>query len=149
MKVIIVYASMTGNTKQMARLIAEGIKEKGVEVEVKDSFELLANELLPYDGILLGSYTYGEGEIPWEMADLHEEVQDLDLEGKAVAAFGSGDTSYLHFARAVDILEKIMQQQGATFMQPGLKIEGMPENEEEQQCKQFGVKFAEGLLKNS
>jgi hypothetical protein len=35
-KVLIVYYSRTGNTRQMAKLVAEGIRAEGIEVETKD-----------------------------------------------------------------------------------------------------------------
>jgi len=35
-KAIIIYYSRSGNTKQMAQLVAEGFKKEGVDVTVKD-----------------------------------------------------------------------------------------------------------------
>ena len=35
-KVIMVFASMTGNTEEMAEAIAQGVRDQGVELDVKE-----------------------------------------------------------------------------------------------------------------
>jgi flavodoxin len=57
-KVLVVYYSRTGNTKKMALGIEEGIREEGVDVVVKDVKDIKVEELLEYDGIIIGSPTY-------------------------------------------------------------------------------------------
>ncbi len=63
-KVIMVFTSMTGNTEEMAEAIAQGVREQGVELDVKEVLDATATELEQYDGILLGAYTWGDGELP-------------------------------------------------------------------------------------
>ncbi|MCK4313686.1 NAD(P)H-dependent oxidoreductase, partial [Candidatus Bathyarchaeota archaeon] len=59
LKVLVIYYSRSGNTKNMAELIAEGVKaEKDVEVEVKAVQETRVEELIEADGIVIGSPTY-------------------------------------------------------------------------------------------
>jgi flavodoxin I len=65
-----------------------------------------AEVLLQYDGILLGSYTWGDGELPFEAEDFYDQFDDLDLNGKVVGCFGSGDHAYPHFCAAVDIFQQ-------------------------------------------
>ena len=50
-------------------------------------------------------------------------------------AFGSGDTSYEHFARAVDILEEALKTQGCEMIIKGLKVDSWSEDEEEIKTK--------------
>lgn len=59
MKVIVVFASMTGNTEEMAEAVAEGIREEGAKAVLKDVFDTNASELAGYDAVLLGAYTWG------------------------------------------------------------------------------------------
>ena len=51
------------------------------------------------------------------------------------AAFGSGDTSYENFARAVDILEDALKTQGCEIIINGLKVDSWSEDEEEIETK--------------
>jgi len=48
-KILVVFASMTGNTEEIADLIAEGIQSTGGEVELKQAMDCDADTLLEYD----------------------------------------------------------------------------------------------------
>jgi len=146
MNCIIVYTSMTGNTEEMAMRISQGLYESNIHVVVKDSFLTSPDELLHYDGIILGSYTWNDGDLPDEFIDFYEEMGKLDLSGKKTATFGSGDSTYTDFCRAVDILKERCQELGAENILPGLKIEDTPLDVEIDQCREFGKKFAQGLM---
>ncbi|TGV10056.1 flavodoxin, partial [Mesorhizobium sp. M00.F.Ca.ET.186.01.1.1] len=95
-RILMVYASMTGNTQEIAEAIAEGIRSTGKELEIKEVMDATAKELEDYDGILLGAYTWGDGDLPDECLDFYEEMDDIDLTGKKVVAFGSCDSAYEH-----------------------------------------------------
>jgi flavodoxin len=76
-RVLVAYYSGTGNTEQMARYIAEGVRIAGHEAEVKSVAEIkMEKDLLGYDGYIFGCPTY------------HLNIPDpfkkfLDLAGKA------------------------------------------------------------------
>lgn len=140
---ILVFASMTGNTEEIAQLVAKGVREAGVDLTIRELPAGEPQELEQYDGILLGSYTYGDGDLADEFMDFYDDMNGLNLEGKIAAVFGSGDTAYEQFCVAVDILSEKLQECGATIVQQGLKIELAPEDEE--LCMQFGKSFAEKL----
>jgi flavodoxin I len=137
MKTIVVYASMTGHTERIARTIAKKLTECGEDVEVKDAIETYADELISYERILIGSYTWGDGDLPDELMDFYEELKKTDLSGKIGAVFGAGDSTYTHFARAVDLLENTLTQQGCTILQKGLKVDQSNDAELEEECKAF------------
>ncbi|MNW24196.1 Flavodoxin [compost metagenome] len=143
MKVIIVYASMTGNTEEIAELIAEGVRQEGHEAVLKESHECSASELLEYDGYIMGLYTWGDGELPDEFEDLFEELDEVDLAGTRTALFGSGDTSYAEFCGAVDLLEKKLKERGATVAQESLKLEFNPRDDEKETCRSFGRQYVQ------
>ena len=64
-KMILIYASMGGNTEMIAEEVANGVRQEGEEIEVIDIMDgIEASVLENYDGILLGSYTWGDGELP-------------------------------------------------------------------------------------
>lgn len=140
-KVILVFASMTGNTEEISKLVAKGVEETGVSLTVRELPKGEASELEEYDGIILGSYTYGDGELADEFMDFYDDMENVDLTGKVAAVFGSGDTAYPKFCEAVDILSNKLTERGAVIVQDGLKIELAPEDEEI--CVNFGREFGE------
>ncbi|MCM2533927.1 flavodoxin [Neobacillus pocheonensis] len=142
---LIVYASMSGNTEELAQLIGEGINQAGVTVEIKDILMSDVVELKEYDGILLGAYTWGDGDLPDEFLDFYEEMNSLDFKGKMAAAFGSCDSSYDHWGRAVDILSNKLVELGAEVVLDGLKIDLAPTDSEKEQCIQFGQSFGKKM----
>ncbi|WP_206093408.1 flavodoxin [Paenibacillus yonginensis] len=144
-KILIVYASLTGNTEEIAELIAEGIQAAGSEVVLKMVDECSAVELLKYDAFMLGAYTWGGGELPDEFLDFVEELEELDLQGRPAAVFGSGDTGYPIYCGAVDELEDRLKAWGAALVQGGLKIEYGPSQEEKGKCRDFGRTFVQSL----
>ena len=141
-KLIMIVASMTGNTQEMSTFIAEGINEEGLELEVKEVFDANASELEAYDGILLGAYTWGDGELPDEFLDFYDDMDKLNLEGKKAAVFGSCDSSYEKYGAAVDTLIEKLKELGAEVVQEGLKVELAPSSNEAEICKNFGKTFA-------
>ena len=146
MNCIVVYTSMTGNTEEIAMRISQGLYESNIHVVVKDSFLINPEELLNYDGIIMGSYTWNDGDLPDELVDFYDEMGTLDFTGKKTATFGSGDTTYTDFCKAVDILKDRFQELGAVNILPGLKIENSPFEGEIDRCREFGKKFADALV---
>lgn len=145
-KVLLVFASMTGNTEEMADSIAAGLTDAGLVVVQKSVMDANASEMLEYDGVVLGAYTWGDGELPDEFLDFYEEMDEVALDGLPAAVFGSADSSYPLFGAAVDILIAKLKEIGATVEQEGLKIELCPSADEKEHCKAFGATFAEVLV---
>ncbi|MBQ9637748.1 MAG: flavodoxin FldA [Prevotella sp.] len=86
-KTIIVYGSTTGSCQEFAEKIAAKL---GVE-DVKNVSEIDADTLAAYDNLLLGTSTWGAGELQDDWYDGVETVKAVDLSGKTVALFGCGD----------------------------------------------------------
>ncbi|WP_422388408.1 flavodoxin [Bacillus altitudinis] len=132
---------MSGNTEAMADLIEKGLKEAGASVDRHEAMDIDAELLHDYSHILLGAYTWGDGDLPDDFIDLYEEMEELDLAGKAFAVFGSGDTSYEHFCGAVDLIEEKVKELGGDIVLPSIKIELNPEGNEEEELISFGRQF--------
>ncbi|MGO4887619.1 flavodoxin [Anaerobacillus sp. MEB173] len=143
--VLMVYASMTGNTEQMADLIEEGLKSEGIELDRYEVSDIDADRLNEYDSFILGAYTWGEGELPDEFLDFYDDMAGIDLSDKHCAVFGSGSTSYEVYCGAVDLLESMIEEKGGTLIVPGLKVEMFPEDEDEDRCKSFGTEFGKKI----
>lgn len=58
MRVIVIYYSRSGTTKAMAELIADNIGRAGIDVDLLSADKASAEQLINYDGIVIGSPTY-------------------------------------------------------------------------------------------
>jgi flavodoxin I len=138
---LVAYCSMSGNTEEIAETIGKGISQAGANVDVKDILMVDVKDLLNYDGVLLGAYSWGDGDLPDEFLDFYEGMDQISLKGKKAAAFGSCDSSYEHRGGAVDILVEKLNEIEADVVLEGLKIDLAPTAEEKEQCIQYGMEF--------
>lgn len=141
-KLLIIYASMSGNTEEMAEEIAAGVRTNECDVDILEAFEASASILQNYEGILIGTYTWGDGEIPDELLDFYDELEDLDLSGKKASVFGSFDWSYGDGGIAVDMVQTALSEQGAAIIQEPLKVEFDPTPDERMTCQRYGRHMA-------
>ena len=88
-KVAVVYWSGTGNTEAMAQAVADGVKEKGGEVELRTSAEFDAAQVDAFDAIAFGCPAMGVEELEEsEFAPMFKACEGK-LSGKKIALFGS------------------------------------------------------------
>ena len=88
-KALIVYATRTGETQQIAELIAEGIRFSGHQAEVVNVKTIKTeNEIEDFDAYVFGSSTY-HGEMLQGMKTFLFLTEKAPLEGKVGGAFGS------------------------------------------------------------
>lgn len=87
----IFYGSTTGNCESIAHKIADAL---GVsQSNVFSASELDAAKIAEYENLLLGSSTWGSGDLQDEWYDALNVLKSADLSGKTVALFGCGDSS--------------------------------------------------------
>lgn len=86
-KTVVVFGSSTGTCEAIAEKI--GAKIGAEVVNVQD----LTDEVLSADNILLGTSTWGAGELQDDWYDGIGIVKATDLKGKTVAIFGCGDSA--------------------------------------------------------
>ena len=147
--VLVIYYSRTGNTKKMAELVLEGIKKEGVDAQLKDVKDVEANELLQYEGIVIGSPTY-YGTMAAEIKKLLDDSVKFHgkLEGKVGAAFassanvaGGNETTILDILNAMLIHGMIIQgdPQGDHY---GPVAIGAPDARSNKECIRMGSRVA-------
>jgi len=88
----IFYGSTTGNTKTVAKLIQGELKNGGIECEIQDIANCESGaDLERYDFLVLGSSTWGDGDLQDDWVDFLAKAKNVNLNGKTVAIFGLGD----------------------------------------------------------
>ena len=145
MKVIIVYESRYGNTKRVAEMIIEAMKEVGgLETDLVLYKEADLDKIPEYDAILIGSPTHIGGPTRG-IKKFIDKLGKLGLEGKVGAVFG---TYKYDFEKAVKKMENRINEKvpGLKILAPGLsiKVKGIkgPILEEDlPKCKEFGKKI--------
>ncbi|MFD2761090.1 flavodoxin domain-containing protein [Lentibacillus juripiscarius] len=147
-KVLVLYASLTGSTEVMAETITDYIKAKDHDVDFKSfDFEPIpAKELVNYDGILLGSYSWDD-DIPFEVEDFYQDMDDVDLSGKLVGTFGSCDSYYDIYGPALDTLATKAEERNSAVYKEKLKVELEPDDQDIEHCEQFAEGFLQELAK--
>jgi flavorubredoxin len=108
-KILVVYATRTGETQSIADLIAEGLRFSGQEAEVV-SVKEIKNEadLDGYDGYVFGSATY-HGEMLQGMKTFLFLAEKANLAGKVGGAFGSYGWSGEANDRIFDTMKHILK----------------------------------------
>ena len=112
-KTIVVYGSSTGTCESIAQTIG-----KKTGAEVIEVVKLTADQLEGADNILLGTSTWGGGEMQDDWYDGVKIIKSSNLSGKKVAIFGCGDSgSYSDtFCSGIKELYDAAQSAGATLV---------------------------------
>jgi NAD(P)H dehydrogenase (quinone) len=147
-KVLITYFSKTGNTEEMARYVAEGVKAEGLEVEIKPVQKAKVEDLLSADGIILGSPTY-YGIISGPLKNFIDESIKYHgkLAGKVGGAFAtSGVLGCGNETTALDIIKAMLVHgmiiPGDVNAPYGAVAVGKPDAESKTSCKELGKRVS-------
>lgn len=140
-RALIIYETRTGNTELMAKAIEAGLKEAGVEVELRRAGHIKADELREVDAIVLGSPTHFHNLFA-TMKTVLFEMEKLPLKDKVGAAFGS----YGWSGEACGILTETMANLfEMDVLEPSMKIKKRPSDRDLEACRAFGRKIAEQI----
>lgn len=139
-KIQVIYWSQTGNTKEMADAIAQGIVEAGKEAEVLEVCDASVEALKDATAFALGCPAMGNEVLEeGEMEPFVEEVEKI-ASGKNIALFGSygwGNGEWMQ-----DWVER-MKNAGANMVKAdGLICNEAPDSEMIQECKALGKALA-------
>ncbi len=136
-RALVIYDTMWQSTRMMAKAVAAGLGEEGVEYTLLD---LQANHrsdvmtaVLEASALALGSATLNNGLVP-DMADFCMYMKGLRPAGKIGAAFGS----YGWSGEAVKIMNEFLKDIKATVCHEGLRVQYVPEHEQLGRCVELG-----------
>jgi len=139
-KVLVVYCSMTGNTKAAAEAIAAGAKSAGAKVTLKTGTEAEPQDLVECDAVALGSYdafSYMGGGLKDFLDRAYYPTQG-EVTDKPYAAFithGGGGKA----GQSIESLAKGFKLQKIA---PTVSITGKPEGKTLTDLKELGAKLA-------
>ena len=85
---IVIYGSSTGTCEAIAEKIASKLGCEAVNVQ-----NLTADVINSHQNLILGTSTWGAGELQDDWYDGLKMLQSADLSGKTIALFGCGDCS--------------------------------------------------------
>ena len=112
----IFYGSTTGSTEAVAQDIA---KQLGIaDADVHNVADASADETDKYDLLVLGSPTWGNGDLQDDWYGFLDRLKTRDLTGRKVALFGCGDSeSYCDtFCDGMGILYEDLKDSGCSFI---------------------------------
>lgn len=139
-KVLVVYCSMSGNTKAAAEAIAAGAKQAGAGVTVKTGTEAQSEDLLECDAVALGSYdafSYMGGGLKDFLDRAYHPTQG-QVTDKPYAAFvthGGG-------GKAIESIESIAKSFKLKKIADAVLIKGKPDGKGIADLKELGAKLA-------
>ncbi len=125
-KVLIAYSTRTGDTRDLAELIAEGLRFSAVNVTLKDIRDIKREtEQAGYDADEFGSSTYN-GEMMNSMKTFLFLAERAELQGKKGASFGAFGWSGEAAERIFDTMKNIfgMDMVSSPLMLKSSSIEG-------------------------
>lgn len=114
-KIGIFYGSTTGTAEELAVQIASKL---GVDKsDVHDVASADVSDVDKYDMLIVGTSTWGAGDLQDDWQDFAAKLKSKNLSGKAVAFFGCGDSySYdMTFCDGVGELYQDLQGTGCAF----------------------------------
>ena len=115
----IVFASQTGNAKNLAHVISESLHSHNIENDVQDMSDLTPESLSDFSKLLIVTSTFGDGEPPdngSEWMSYLKFTDQVSLTNLKFAVLGLGDTYYPHFCQAGKDFEELLFKHGGSSM---------------------------------
>ena len=112
---ILFYYSRKGNTKAIVNLF----KSKFIIDEIENIRKYNLND---FSTVVFATSTYGRGVPPKEFFDIRDML--INLKGKRIGLFGSGNSHYEYFCGALDLLEEMLRNNNEIIFK--YKFEGYP-----------------------
>jgi flavodoxin I len=120
-KTIVVYGSSTGTCESIAQTLGEKLG-----ADVIDVANLTAADVQGADNLVLGTSTWGAGEMQDDWYDGVKVLKEAGLSGKKVAVFGCGDSSSYSdtFCGGMKELYDAAKEAGATMVGDDVSTDG-------------------------
>lgn len=115
-KIGVFYGSTTGTCEDLAGKLAGALGVASTDVYSAD--KLNAELVATYEVLILGTSTWGDGELQDDWYGAVGILQGLDLSGKTVALFGCGDSELYSdtYCDGMGLLYESLKGRGCTFI---------------------------------
>ena len=138
-KIAVVYWSGTGNTRQMAELVAEGAKGAGAEVQVFSCEDFSPDQMDSFDAVAFGCPAMGAEQLEEDAFEPMFNACEGALRDKKLGLFGSygwGDGEWMR------TWEDTCRADGAFLVMDGVICAEAPAGEAEDACRALGAALA-------
>lgn len=143
-KAVVLYDSMWGSTRMMARAIEDGLTEGGAHAKVMNATATgrsdIMTELIDAGALVVGSPTLNNHIFP-TLADVLVYMQGLKPKGLVGAAFGS----YGWSGEAVRVITSMLEDMKVDIVGEGLRVNYIPGSEDLERCRKLGLEIAERI----
>jgi flavorubredoxin len=143
-KALVVYDTMWQSTEKMATVIVDGLGQQGVDARPmhlrKWHRSDIMTEVLDAGAIIVGSPTLNNGLFP-TISDFLTYMKGLKPQNKIAAAFGS----YGWSGESVKLINSQLEDMKFEVIDPGVRIQYVPEEKGLAACYDLGSKIAQAL----
>ena len=127
MNIGIFYATYSGGTQAACEFLSQTLQGMSHQVTMKMISEVTFEDAINYDLIIFSSPTWDyegkEGQAHQDFMTFMQNSAGKKSPGKNFAVLGLGDSSYVHFCTAVDMIEAFVKEAGGSTKE-SLKIDG-------------------------
>lgn len=143
-KALVVYDTMWHSTETMGKAIVDALGEEGVDARLMHLRNChrsdIMTEVLDAGAIIVGSPTLNNGLFP-TVSDFLTYMKGLKPLNKLGAAFGS----YGWSGEAAKLVTKELEEMKFDIIDPGVRIQYVPDDKSLDACRELGKKIAEAL----
>ncbi len=146
---LVIYYSRSGNTREMAKAVAQAMNENGLDTKCKSVDEVNVDDLVKVDAIVVGSPTYyGNPAAPVSKLFDDSVSKHGKLDGKIGAAFsssaniGGGNESTINSINNALLVHGLIIQGDPQGDHYGPVSIGKPDDRVLNQCKRRGERIA-------
>lgn len=142
---VVVYASMYGNTRQMAEEVARGLSEAGIKkIVVHDAartpLSFILSDIFTYKGLAIGATTYN-GDVNPAVKAVLEAVKLREVKHRAMAAFGS----FTWAGKAAKTISDFADNMGYTQPAPAVEMKQGFNPAAAKSCRTLGKALGEAI----
>jgi flavorubredoxin len=143
--VVLVFASMYGNTESIADYIARKIAEAGIKnIKVHDvsktHISYIIRDIWKYRGVILGSCSYNAEMFP-PMEHLCREIAHMSLQNKKLGIFGTFSWNGGGVKNLLKFAEDIKWEQ----VSDAVELKGIPDSDGYSQCDALAAAMAQQI----
>lgn len=142
---VVVYASMYGNTRQMAEEVARGLADAGTrKIIVRDAartpLSFILSDIFTYKGLAIGATTYN-GDVNPAVKAVLEAVKLREVKHRAMAAFGS----FTWAGKAAKTISDFADNMGYTQPAPAVEMKQGFNPAAAKSCRTLGKALGEAI----